>query len=223
MSTARPLLPRAPRWFGAALVGATLGLAHNAVGKPGPTPIDPCIGRPTVECLQLGNLRFRESWRSGSLTLPITKPDPDSQAPFCAVLGCADSRVPPELIFAQELGKIFDVRVAGNVVDASTMASLLYAVSALKVRTVVVLGHQNCGAVSAAIKPKPDYTIVIPLLNLITPYVDPTKDIATAVKANVMGQVKVLKDNFVFQGIEDMEVRGACFSLDSGEVSWDCL
>lgn len=72
------------------------------------------------------------------------------QHPFAAVLGCADSRVPPEIIFDQGLGDLFTVRVAGNIVDPATLGSLEYAVEHLGVRLVVVMGHSGCGALQAA-------------------------------------------------------------------------
>jgi carbonic anhydrase len=76
----------------------------------------------------------------------------DKQEPFAAVLACADSRVPVELIFDQSIGHIFVTRVAGNIATPEIIASLEYAVAVLGVRTIVVLGHSNCGAVKAAMK-----------------------------------------------------------------------
>jgi len=72
------------------------------------------------------------------------------QYPSVAVLGCSDSRVPIEIIFDQGLGDMFVIRVAGNCLDTTTKASLLYAVNHLKVKVVLVLGHEGCGAVKAA-------------------------------------------------------------------------
>jgi carbonic anhydrase len=74
----------------------------------------------------------------------------DRQEPFAAVLACADSRVPVELIFDQTIGQIFVARVAGNLVTPEIIASLEYAVAVLGVKALVVLGHSNCGAVRAA-------------------------------------------------------------------------
>jgi carbonic anhydrase len=76
----------------------------------------------------------------------------DKQEPFAAVLACADSRVPVELVFDQTIGHIFVTRVAGNIVTPEIIASLEYGVAALGVRTLVVLGHSSCGAVKAAMK-----------------------------------------------------------------------
>jgi len=76
----------------------------------------------------------------------------DKQEPFAAVLACADSRVPVELIFDQTVGEIFVTRVAGNLATPEIVASLEYAVAVLGVKTILVLGHTNCGAVKAAMK-----------------------------------------------------------------------
>lgn len=73
------------------------------------------------------------------------------QHPFAVVLGCSDSRVPPELVFDQGFGDLFVVRVAGNVVDTSVTASIEYAVDHLDTHLIVVMGHSNCGAVSATV------------------------------------------------------------------------
>merc|ERR1712137_1245774 len=77
-----------------------------------------------------------------------------SQFPRVAILGCSDSRVPTEIVFDQSLGDIFVVRVAGNVLDLAAAASLEYAIHHLKVKVVIVLGHEGCGAVKAAFLPK---------------------------------------------------------------------
>jgi carbonic anhydrase len=74
------------------------------------------------------------------------------QEPFAAVLACADSRVPVELVFDQTIGHIFVTRVAGNIVTPEIIASLEYSVAVLGVKTLLVLGHSNCGAVKAAMK-----------------------------------------------------------------------
>ncbi|MBU2666277.1 carbonic anhydrase [Actinoplanes bogorensis] len=74
----------------------------------------------------------------------------ESQAPFALVVGCADSRVPAEILFDQGLGDLFVVRTAGHVVDAAALGSIEYAVGHLGVSLIVVLGHEGCGAVAAA-------------------------------------------------------------------------
>lgn len=79
----------------------------------------------------------------------------DGQKPFAIVLSCADSRVPPELIFDTGVGDLFVLRVAGNIASISNLASIEFAVSELKCNYILVLGHENCGAVKAAMSDKP--------------------------------------------------------------------
>jgi carbonic anhydrase len=74
------------------------------------------------------------------------------QHPFAVILGCADSRVPPELLFDQGMGDLFVIRVAGNIVDDAILGSIEYAVEHLGTKLIVVLGHEKCGAVSAAVQ-----------------------------------------------------------------------
>jgi carbonic anhydrase len=103
--------------------------------------------------LMNGNQRFV----TGNLTHPNQSPDQrsvlvESQNPFAAILSCADSRVPSNIIFDQGLGDLFVVRVAGNIVDNTVLGSLEFAVIKLQVPLIMVLGHANCGAVQATLK-----------------------------------------------------------------------
>ena len=79
----------------------------------------------------------------------------DKQEPFAAVLSCADSRVPVELIFDQTIGHIFVTRVAGNIINSEIIGSLEYGAEVLGVKVLLVIGHANCGAVKAALKKTP--------------------------------------------------------------------
>lgn len=102
--------------------------------------------------LKQGNQRFVE----GRMMHPDQSPDArqplsEGQSPFAIVLSCSDSRLPPEIIFDQGLGDLFVVRVAGNVVDPAGMGSIEYAVGHLGTHLIMVLGHQDCGAVSATL------------------------------------------------------------------------
>jgi carbonic anhydrase len=106
-----------------------------------------------LERLVEGNRRYSEGrFRHPHLSKARRKEIVGGQTPFAAVLGCADSRVPPELIFDQGVGDLFVVRVAGNVVDDIVTASLEYAAQHLGVRLVLVLGHTSCGAITAALR-----------------------------------------------------------------------
>lgn len=104
--------------------------------------------------LLAGNQRFSAN-RLSSIEHDLTvlkQRTVDKQEPFAAVLSCADSRVPVELIFDQTIGHIFVTRVAGNIVTPEIIASLEYAVVVLGVKAIVVLGHSGCGALKAAMK-----------------------------------------------------------------------
>jgi carbonic anhydrase len=111
----------------------------------------PATPRAALRALLAGNQRYR----SGQFTLrdysPIGERRASGQAPFAAILTCADSRVSPPLAFDVERGNLFCAHVAGNSVDDGTLGSLEYAVAVLGVRLVMVLGHSDCGAVKAAI------------------------------------------------------------------------
>lgn len=99
------------------------------------------------EKLSLGNALFLEN------TYPNLSPKLEKhQDPYAIVLSCSDSRVGPEIIFNEKLGKIFIIRTAGHVVDDAVIASIEYAVTKLKAPLLVIMGHENCGAVNAALK-----------------------------------------------------------------------
>lgn len=102
--------------------------------------------------LELGNRRFRDGRAEGPRrNAEHRRATAAEQSPKAAILGCSDSRVPPELLFDQGLGDLFVVRTAGHVVDRGGLGSLEYAVEHLHVPVVVVLGHSGCGAVTAAV------------------------------------------------------------------------
>lgn len=106
-----------------------------------------------LEALQRGNDRFAEGHaahphENASFRQQLEK----GQHPLATILGCSDSRVPPELIFDEGFGDLFVVRVAGNIVDVDVAASLEYAIDHLHAPLLVVLGHEKCGAVTAAVE-----------------------------------------------------------------------
>ncbi len=108
-------------------------------------------GEEALERLMSGNRRYARS----KMTHPGQAADRreslvSGQHPFAIVLGCSDSRIPPEIIFDQGLGDIFVVRVAGNIVDDTVTGSIEYAAGHLEVQLLLVLGHSRCGAVNAA-------------------------------------------------------------------------
>lgn len=149
------------------------------------------------------------------------------QKPIAAIVGCSDSRVPPEIIFDQGLGDLFIIRVAGNVVGDLELESLHYSVVALKTPLIVVLGHQHCGAVEAVIQGKTK--LITNIAALIKPAIALAKTckppiLNCAVKHNVLQVVSRLKENkkianMISQG--KLQVVGAYYNLESGVVELD--
>ena len=151
------------------------------------------------------------------------------QHPHAVILTCADSRVAPEIVFDQGLGDLFTVRVAGNIAGDAEIASIEYAVEHLHTPLVVVMGHQSCGAVAAAIEggEAPGHLPV--LVGAIRPAVDKARglagDLATnAVRLNaemVVDQLLASKPVLAAAvATGKLRIVGAVYSLDSGVVTW---
>ena len=153
------------------------------------------------------------------------------QAPFATVLSCADSRVPPELVFNTGLGDLFVVRAAGEVVDRSVLASVEYAAEHLHSRVLVVMGHEFCGAVKAAIETK---TSLGPNLDFLVKAIKPAvaraahapeqERLKAAILANVeqsvndaLAQSEILR-HLVASG--EVTIVGAYYELESGRVTF---
>ncbi len=122
------------------------------------------------------------------------------QHPFAVILGCADSRVPPELLFDQGLGDLFVIRDAGNVIDDEVLGSIEYAVEHLGVRLVMVLGHEKCGAVSAAVAGGAAHGHIKALVDAIKPAVDesatqPGDKVHNCVLANVRRTARLIRES----------------------------
>jgi carbonic anhydrase len=153
-----------------------------------------------------------------------------SQHPFAIILSCSDSRVPPELVFDEGLGDLFIVRVAGNVLNDEGLGSIEYAVDILGARLIVVLGHQSCGAVDAAMKTvtakgkAPGH--IQSLVTAIKPVVDstPKGDLDTMIKANVKHVVDALRSSTPILKARvdsgDVQVIGGYYTLDTGAVTF---
>jgi carbonic anhydrase len=117
------------------------------------------------------------------------------QAPFAAVLACADSRVPVELVFDQTIGRLFVTRVAGNIATPELIASLEYGVAVLGVKAIIVLGHASCGAVEAAIAGKPVPGQISALYAPLRPAVQQAgQNLEAAIKANAKIQAGLLSE-----------------------------
>ena len=142
-------------------------------------------------------------------------------------MSCSDSRVPPELVFDVSLGDIFVVRTAGEVVDDVVVGSIEYALEHLGTRLIVVLGHQRCGAVSAAVSGATETGDIPDVLKAILPAVEETKNqpgdrIDNAVRANAREIAKRLQSigPIIPPRVQSGEVKivAAYYSLDTGEI-----
>jgi carbonic anhydrase len=149
------------------------------------------------------------------------------QHPFAIILSCADSRVVPELAFDQGLGELFVVRVAGNVANTSSVASIEYAVANLGVNLIVVMGHENCGAVTAAIAGGDAGPNLNQLVSLIEPAVKRSSDKAVnaVVRENVRYNAKALyeKSSYISSAIQsgNLKIITAYYNLGSGIIDFD--
>jgi carbonic anhydrase len=153
-----------------------------------------------------------------------------SQHPFAIILSCSDSRVPPEIVFDEGLGDLFIVRVAGNVLSDEGLGSIEYAVDIVDARLIVVLGHQSCGAVDAAMKTvaakgkAPGH--IQSLVTAIKPVVDstPKGDLDTIIKANVKHVVDALRSSTPILKARvdsgEVQVIGGYYTLDTGTVTF---
>ena len=130
-------------------------------------------GRQVWQRLMEGNMRFVQGLFQGRNLLDLRRTLAQGQAPEAAILSCADSRVPAEIIFDQSLGDLFVVRTAGLVLDPTTIGSLEYAVAHLRVPLLVIKGHESCGAVTAAVEhPEATEGHIGSIITQITPAVD---------------------------------------------------
>lgn len=151
------------------------------------------------------------------------------QHPHAEILSCADSRVPPEIIFDQGLGDLFVVRVAGNIATDAELASLEYGAEHLHIPLLVVLGHEHCGAVTAAVEGGKPEGHLGTLVDFLRPAVDQTRTMAgdkveNAVRANVQLVVQQLRSSTPILSElvahNKLKIVGGVYSLDTGKVNW---
>src|SRR5450631_3512211 len=148
----------------------------------------------------------------------------EKQEPFAAVLSCADSRVPVELLFDQSIGHIFVTRVAGNVITPEIIASLEYGAAVLGTKVILVMGHANCGAVGAAIKGKEVPGQISALYPHIQPAIDQAgTNLEAATKANAKIQATLLSQaSTVVSGMvkeKKLKVVAGYYDLGTGAVT----
>lgn len=207
----------------AAQLGSKLTFPEPAVAqKTDMTPDE------SLEKLMEGNQRFVNKKRqSPNQDFARLAEVAKGQKPFAAILGCADSRFPSEIIFDQGLGDLFVCRVAGNVATPEEIGSLEFGSLVLGTKVIVVVGHKRCGAVEATIKGAQVPGQIASLLDAIKPAVQETEGksgdrLENASKANVMLQAERLKASPVISQLiqeNKLKVVGAYYDLDTGVVS----
>ena len=179
-----------------------------------------------------GNQRFKRGEARFSTVCKETLADlAKGQQPFATILGCSDSRVPPELIFDANFGELFIVRVAGNVISPEVMGSLQYAGAHLRTPLFVVLGHEGCGAVKAALEHKLGrrehqshiqnlVDCIVPGLAEIDTQVSAQEQLTAAVEANVRWSIHQILETSEGQNAIKAGARlvGAIYEIASGHV-----
>lgn len=193
--------------------------------------LDPYYG---LKKLIYGNKRFAEN-----KSIKPRQTDADlknnelGQKPFATIIGCADSRVPNEIIFDQGVGDLFITRTAGQVMAEASYGTIEYATEVLNTRLIVVLGHESCGAVQAAMKlPENPPGHVVTLINAIKPAslvaknakLGPDETLDLAIRQNVMEQVELLRglEPVLSRRFEngDVLIVGAVYNLHTGAVEF---
>lgn len=176
--------------------------------------------------LKAGNTRFlRGRARFPTVQKEVLAELAKEQRPYATIIGCSDSRVPPELLFDAHFGELFIVRVAGNVISPEVAGTLQYAAVHLHTPLFVVLGHEGCGAVEAALAKKLRGTRqrsrIDLLLQRIVPGLENVKDLPAAVEANVYWSMRQLRETpegraRMAEGI--LKLVGAVYDIKTGTV-----
>lgn len=201
--------------------------AHASSGHDAPKPA--ISASEALTLLKEGNAAFvNGAINVNHLTAERRTALASGQHPFAIILSCSDSRVPPEEVFAQGLGDLFTVRVAGNIADPATVASIEYAAAHLGSSLLVVMGHTECGAVKAAIAGAHDTPSISELVKAIQPALegvakDPSNT-EPAVRANVShARADVLRQSkLLSEMVKDkkLKVVEAVYDLKTGKVKF---
>lgn len=178
-----------------------------------------------IRDLMEGNKRFtQQQMTSFNVDLKVLKEKTaGGQTPFAALLSCADSRVPVELIFDQSIGRLFVTRVAGNIATGDLIASLEYGVAVLGAKAIMVLGHSNCGAVKATIDARAVPGQISTLYRSIRPAIDqagPNLEAATKINAKIQaGLLRTSSPVFAEMiGNGQLKIVAAYYDLGTGTV-----
>jgi carbonic anhydrase len=177
--------------------------------------------------LRAGNERFAQSNVSAGKPVAARRAETaKDQHPFAIVVGCADSRTAPEIIFDQNIGDLFVIRTAGNLVDDYALGSIEYAVDHLGTRLIVVLGHERCGAVTAALAGSSAPGHINSLVRDIQPAVAAAKGkngdaLANAIHENDAEVAeKIRKQAQLGELASQLRIVEGYYDLDTGKVEW---
>ena len=207
----------------AGVLAAPPGAVRAAAPRSAAPAADMSPGE-SLEFLHAGNARFvAGKTLAPNRDIERLREVAPRQTPFAAFLGCADSRVPIEIVFDQGFGDLFVTRIAGNVAATENIASLEFATQVLGAKVLYVLGHTSCGAVAAAARAEPVPGQISALFQHIRPAVRAARgDVAVAVRENVRLQAQTLVEAspviaaLVKEG--RVVVAGGIFDLESGRV-----
>jgi len=177
--------------------------------------------------LKVGNERFAQSKVSTSKPVAARRAETaKEQHPFAIIVGCSDSRTAPEIIFDQNIGDLFVIRTAGNLVDDYALGSIEYAVDHLGTRLIVVLGHERCGAVSAALAGDSAPGHINSLVRDIQPAVTATKGKEGDALANAIHEndaevaAKIRKQAQLGELASQVRIVEGYYDLGTGKVEW---
>src|SRR2546428_2839186 len=177
--------------------------------------------------LKEGNVRFSTNEVSQSKPTAARRAETaQAQHPFAVIVGCADSRTSPELVFDQNLGDLFVIRTAGNLVDDHALGSIEYAVAHLGARLIVVLGHARCGAIKAALESDHAPGHIQSLVRDIQPAVKAAKGkpgdaLAVAVTENAHQVAAQIKSKAALGDLaKEVRIVSAVYDLDTGKIEW---
>ena len=186
--------------------------------------LDNLTAEEALEKLKTGNAKYLSSVsRSGNISSALRAETAlNGQHPYAIIISCSDSRVIPESIFSAGIGDLFVIRVAGNVMDDHQLGSVEYAASHLGVKLIVVLGHDHCGAVDAAINHDPEGYIKF-ITDEIKKAIGNETDGYKACCLNVRHSIQIIEDSFEIHKEEEhgLKVIGAVYNLESGSVEFD--
>jgi carbonic anhydrase len=177
--------------------------------------------------LKTGNQRFANSKVSAGKPVAARRAETaQGQHPFAIVVACADSRTAPEIVFDQDIGDLFVIRTAGNLVDDYALGSIEYAVEHLGTRLIVVLGHERCGAVTAALGGDSAPGHINSLVRAIQPAVAASKGKEGDALTNAIHEndaevaTKIRKQAELGELASQVRVVEGYYNLDTGKVEW---